>query len=112
MDKLNLSLDFGEDSLTEVSIEPLAKVEVVLARSMYLLDIVKSRNVSDNVEHVYLDLSKCNRNFTLGFFLKNLQSSPSEVNMCREKKMSLLIPLIKLLQIDKHFVKMMLPRKM
>jgi hypothetical protein len=32
--------------------------------------------------------------------------------MCREKKMSLLIPLIKLLQIDKHFVKMMLPRKL
>jgi hypothetical protein len=78
MDKLNLSLDFGEDSLTEVTIDPLAKVEVVLARSMYLLDIVKSRNVSDNVEHVYLDLSKCNRNFTLGFFMKNLQSSPSE----------------------------------
>ena len=32
--------------------------------------------------------------------------------MCREKKMSLLIPLIKLLQIDKHFVKMMLLRKL
>jgi hypothetical protein len=71
MDKLNLSLDFGEDSLTGVTIEPLAKVEVVLAHSMYLLDIVKSRNVSDNVEYVYLDLSKCNRNFTLGFFIKN-----------------------------------------
>ena len=44
--------------------------------------------------------------------MKNLQASPSEVKMCREKKMSLLIPLIKLLQIDKHFVKMMLPRKL
>jgi hypothetical protein len=43
--------------------------------------------------------------------MKNLQSSPSEVKMCREKKMSLLMPLIKLLQIDKQFVKMMLPRK-
>ena len=32
--------------------------------------------------------------------------------MCREKKMSLLIPLIKLLQIDKHFAKLMLPRKL
>jgi hypothetical protein len=111
MDKLNLSLDFGEDSSTEVTIEPLAKVEVVLARSMYLLDIVKSRHFSGNVEHVYLDLSKCNRNFTLGFFMKNLQASPFEVKLFGEKKMSLLIPLIKLLQIDKHFLKMMLPRK-
>jgi hypothetical protein len=79
---------------------------------MYLLDIVKSRYFSYNGEHVYLDLSKCNRNFTIGFFMKKLQTSPSEVKMCREKKMSLLIPLIKLLQIDKHFVKMMLPRKL
>ena len=75
INKLNLFLYFGEDSLAEVTIEPLAKVEVVLARSMYLSDIVKSRHFSDNVEHVYLDLSKCNRNFTLGFFLTNLQSS-------------------------------------
>jgi hypothetical protein len=44
--------------------------------------------------------------------MKKLQASPSEVKMCREKKMSLLIPLIKLLQIDTHFVKMMLPRKL
>ena len=44
--------------------------------------------------------------------MKTLQASPSEVKMCREKKMSLLIPLIKLLQIDTHFVKMMLPRKL
>ena len=79
---------------------------------MYLLDIVKSRHFSYNGEHVYLDLPKCNRNFTIGFFMKKLQTSPSEVKMCREKKMSLLIPLIKLLQIDKHFVKMMLPRKL
>ena len=46
MDKLSLSLDFGEDihcSFTKVTTEPLAKVEVVLARSMYLLDIVKSK---------------------------------------------------------------------
>ena len=40
MDTLSLSFDFGEDIFTEVTIEPLAKVEVVLARSMYLLDIV------------------------------------------------------------------------
>ena len=79
---------------------------------MYLLYIVKSRHFSYNAEHVYLDLSKCNRNFTIGFFMKKLQPSPSEVKMCREKKMSLLIPLIKLLQIEKHFVKMMLPRKL
>jgi hypothetical protein len=74
---------------------------------MYLLDIVKSRLFSYNADHVYLDLSKCNRNFTIGFFMNKLQASTSEVKMCREKKMSLLIPLIKLLQIDKHFVKMM-----
>jgi copper oxidase (laccase) domain-containing protein len=48
-------------SFTEVTTEHLAKVEVVLARSMYLLDIVKSRHFSYNAEHVYLDLSKCNR---------------------------------------------------
>ena len=35
MDKLSFSLDFGEHIFTaEVTIEPLAKVEVVLARSM------------------------------------------------------------------------------
>jgi hypothetical protein len=79
---------------------------------MYLLYIVKSRHFSYNTEHVYLDLSKCNRNFTIGFFMKKLQTSSSEVKMCPEKKMSLLIPLIKLLQIDKHFVKMMLPKKL
>ena len=70
---------------------------------MYLLDIVKSRHFSYNAEHVYLDLSICNRNFTIGFFMKTLQASPSGVKMCREKTMSLLIPLIKLLQIDKTF---------
>lgn len=90
-------------SFTEVTTEPLAKVEVVLARSMYLLDIVKSRHFSYNAEHVYLDLSKCNRNFTIEFFMKKIQASSYEVKMCREKKMSLLIPLIKLLQIDKTF---------
>jgi spore coat polysaccharide biosynthesis protein SpsF (cytidylyltransferase family) len=106
MYKLSLSLDFGEDthcSFTEVTTEPLAKVEVQIARSMYLLDIVKSRHFSYNAEHVYLDLSKCNRNFTIQFFMKQLQASPSEVKLCLEKKMSLLIPLIKLLQIDKTF---------
>ena len=52
-------------SFTEVTTEPLAKVEVVLARSMHLLDIVKSRHFRYNAKHVYLDLSKCNRNFTI-----------------------------------------------
>ena len=103
-------MDFGEYSFTEVTIEPLA--DVVLARSMYLLNIVNSRHFSYNVEHVYLDLSKCNRNFTIGFFMNNLQASPSEVKMCRGKTISPLIPLVKLLQIDKHFVKMMLPTKL
>jgi hypothetical protein len=37
---------------TKVTTEPLAKVEVVLARSMYLIDIVKSRHFSYNAEHV------------------------------------------------------------
>ena len=69
---------------------------------MYLLDMVKSRHFSYNAEHEYLDLSKCNRKFTIGFFMKKLQASPAEVKMCQEKKMSLLIPLIK----------MMLPRKL
>ena len=32
--------------------------------------------------------------------MNKLQASPSEVKMCREKKMSLLTSLIKLLQID------------
>ena len=44
--------------------------------------------------------------------MKKLQTSPSKVKMCRKKKMSLLIPLIKLLQIDKHLLNMMLPRKL
>ena len=90
MDKLSLSLDFGEDihcSFTKVTTEPLAKVEVVLARSMYLLDIVKSRHFRYNAEHVYLDLSKCNRNFTIEFFMKKIQASSYEVKICREKKM-------------------------
>ena len=43
-------------SFTVVTTEPLAKVEVVLARSMYLLDIVKSIHFSYNAEHVYLDI--------------------------------------------------------
>jgi hypothetical protein len=77
-------LDVGEDSFTEVTIEPLS--DVVLARSMYLSNIVNSRHFSYNVEHVYLELSKCNRNFTIGFFMKNLQASPPEVKMCRGGK--------------------------
>ena len=114
MDKLSLSLDLVKIHIvvSQNYRKPLAKVEVVLARSMYLLDIVKRRHFSYNADNVYLDLSKCNRNFTIGFFMNKLQASTSEVKMCREKKMSLLIPLIKLLQTDKHFVKMMLPKKL
>jgi hypothetical protein len=52
---------------------------------MYLLDIVKSRHFSYNAEHVYLDLSKCNRNFTIGFFMKKLQASPLGKNVPGEK---------------------------
>ena len=74
-------------SFTEVTTEPLAKVEVVLARSMYLLDIVKSRHFRYNAENVYLDLSKCNRTFTIEFFMKKIQASSYEVKICREKKM-------------------------
>ena len=45
-----------------------------------------SRHFSYNAEHVYLDLSKCNRNFTIELLIKKIQASPSEVKMCREKK--------------------------
>lgn len=57
-----------------------------------------------------IDVSACNRRFTLGYFLSNLQSDDT-VERCRDRKAGLLIPIINKFELEPNFVKLLLPRK-
>ncbi|CAC5411187.1 unnamed protein product [Mytilus coruscus] len=115
MDKIVLNFNFGQDGGSNMAtIEPQAKVELVLRRSEYLLDIVNryiQLHGSSNSIELDIDISNCNRNFTLGFFMKYLQQSDSDIKRCRDSKMFFLTPLITLFKLDKDFVKLLLPKK-
>ncbi|CAC5384265.1 unnamed protein product [Mytilus coruscus] len=96
------------------TIQPQAKVDLVLRRSEYLLDVVNryvQLHGSSNSIELNIDISNCNRNFTLGFFMKNIQQCDSDVKRCRDSKMGFLTPLITMFQLEKDYVKLLLPRK-
>ena len=113
MEKLILSIDFGHDSKHLFTIEPQAKVNLVLQRSEFLLNAVNKLKFPFNCKEVQLDisLSSCNRNFILGYFMKNLIARDSEVIMCRERKASFLKCAIMFFKLERDFVKLLLPRK-
>ena len=88
----------------------------MLRRSEYLLDIVNryvrlhgsSKSIQININTCILN---CSRNFTLVFFMKNVLQLDADVKRCRDSKMGFLFPLITLFQLEKDFVKLLLPRK-
>ncbi|CAG2215590.1 unnamed protein product [Mytilus edulis] len=117
MDTIVLNFNFGQDGESSmVTILPQTKVDLVLRRSEYLLDVVNryvrlhgsSKSIELNINPCLLNFT---RNFTLGFFMKNVLQLDADVKRCIDSTLGILIPLIALVQLEKDFVKLLLPRR-
>lgn len=113
MEKLILKLNFGHDGGSiSITITPQSRVNLTLTRSLFLLNsvntYVKFNGYKPSVE-LDIDVSHCSLSFTLGYFLKNLQSH--DILRCRDCKAGLLVPLVQKFELDPNFVKLILPRK-